>query len=85
MYTILNAKTGGIESKILKVHENEITSVCFSLDGTKIVTGSVDRVVIIWDAKTGGIIGKPLIGDTYCITCLCFSSDRNQIVVVTEY
>ena len=41
-----------------------ITSVCFSPDGTRIVTGSDDNLAIIWDAKTGNTIGEPLKGHT---------------------
>ena len=37
----------------LRGHTDEINSVCFSPDGTKIVTGSRDKLAIIWDAITG--------------------------------
>ena len=37
----------------LEGHTDYITSLCFSPDGTRIVSGSKDSLAIIWDAKTG--------------------------------
>ena len=37
----------------LRGHSSGILCVCFSPDGTKIATGSYDKLSIIWDAKTG--------------------------------
>jgi WD40 repeat protein len=34
-------------------HSNVVTSVCFSRDGTRIVSGSYDKTVRIWNAVTG--------------------------------
>jgi hypothetical protein len=34
-------------------HSAEVNSVAFSLDGTRIVSGSHDRTVKVWDAQTG--------------------------------
>ena len=33
-------------------HSNVITSVTFSPDGTKIVSGSLDRTIKVWDADS---------------------------------
>ncbi len=37
----------------LKGHTGGVTSVAFSPDGTRIVTGSQDRTAKVWDARTG--------------------------------
>ena len=37
----------------LKGHQNQISSIYFSPDGTMIVTGSNDKSIMIWDAETG--------------------------------
>ncbi len=37
----------------LKGHTGEVTSVAFSPDGTRIVTGSEDQTAKVWDARTG--------------------------------
>jgi WD40 repeat protein len=37
-------------------HADEITSICFSSDSSKVVTTSWDRTARIWDMKTGQLI-----------------------------
>ena len=41
-----------LEQKIVKAnaHSDSITSVSFSPDGTKIVSGSSDKTIKVWDA-----------------------------------
>ena len=34
-------------------HEDEVRSVAFSPDGKRVVSGSSDKLVKIWDAETG--------------------------------
>ena len=42
--------------KILKGHTDEVRSVAFSKDGTKIVSGSWDRTIRVWNVDTGECI-----------------------------
>ena len=63
----------------MKGHVNAILIVCFSPDSTKIVTGGMDNLVIIWDAKTGSLIGEPFKGHSDRITSICFSSDGTKL------
>ena len=46
--------TGSLELKAEKqsAHSGQITSVGFNNDGTKIVSGSYDRTIKVWDAGT---------------------------------
>ena len=37
-------------------HSGSVSSVCFSPDGKKIVTGSGDKTAKIWNAETGKLI-----------------------------
>ena len=41
-----------------------MTSVAFSPDGKRIVSGSDDNTVRLWDADTGQPIGQPMTGHT---------------------
>ena len=38
-----------------KMHSDAVTSVAFNHDGTKIVSGSYDKKVCVWDAATGAV------------------------------
>ncbi|KIK59334.1 hypothetical protein GYMLUDRAFT_245403, partial [Collybiopsis luxurians FD-317 M1] len=52
----------------------------FSPDGTRIVSGSDDRTVRIWDATTGTQIGNPLHGHDDSVQSVAFSPDGTRIV-----
>jgi WD40 repeat protein len=41
------------EDKELKGHTDAVFSVAFSADGKRIVSGSYDNAVIVWDADKG--------------------------------
>jgi WD40 repeat protein len=53
---------------ILKGHSNGVNSVAFSRDGTKVVSGSGDKTVRVWDAISGvevrGVEGQPSLHPT---------------------
>ena len=56
-----------------------ILSVEFSKDGAKIVSGSYDKSVRVWDASTGAAL-QQLNGDTHCVSSVAFSHDGMHIV-----
>jgi len=58
---------------------NTIASVAFSPDGNRIVSGSADKSVRVWDAKTGEQL-RELQGHTGYVTSVAFSPDGNRIV-----
>ena len=43
-------------------HSNIITSVLFSPDGTKIVSGSYDKTIKVWDSGALRALKSPLLG-----------------------
>ncbi|KAJ3733215.1 hypothetical protein DFJ43DRAFT_242886, partial [Lentinula guzmanii] len=65
---------------ILKGHADDISAVVFSPDGKRIVSGSVDKSIRIWNADTGEAIGDPLQGHLGGVTSVAFSPDGKRIV-----
>ena len=55
-------------------------SVAFSPDGRRIVSGSGDKTLRLWDANTGQPIGAPLEGHKYRVLSVAFSPDGRRIV-----
>lgn len=57
-----------------------VDSVAFSPDGKRIVSGSLDGTLRIWDAATGKLIGQPLNDEFTLVDSLAFSPDGKRIV-----
>ncbi|KAG6332401.1 hypothetical protein ID866_6687 [Astraeus odoratus] len=62
-------------------HTSWVRSVAFSPDGTKIVSGSSDNTVRMWDVERGVQIGSPLLGHTEGVASVSFSPDGIRITV----
>ena len=60
-----------------------VRSVAFSRDGKRIVSGSDDKTVRIWDASTGQPVGSPLEGHTiFCdVGCILSRWETNRVGV----
>lgn len=63
-------------------HEGEITGSEFSQDGTKLVTGSVDRTARVWDSETGEALTEPLI-HTSEVLLAKFSGDHRHVFTLS--
>ena len=61
-------------------HISFVTSAAFSPNGTRIVSGSHDNTVRVWDADRGVQIGSPLQGHTDLVRSVAFSPDGTRIV-----
>jgi WD40 repeat protein len=61
-------------------HTDGVTSVAFSPDGHRIVSGSFDKTVRLSDAESGQPIGQPMTGHTDGASSVAFSPDGTRIV-----
>ncbi|EJD02341.1 WD40 repeat-like protein [Fomitiporia mediterranea MF3/22] len=59
---------------------SHVTSVTYSQDGRRIVSGSHDSTIRIWDAETGAPIGEPLRGHEDSVSSVGYSPDGHRIV-----
>ena len=64
----------------LEGHEGGVNSVAFSADGTRIVSGSFDKTIRVWDAGTGKSVMEPLRGHKGRVNSVAFSADGTRIV-----
>ena len=64
----------------LKGHTSTVNSVAFSLDGRKIVSGSSDNTIRLWDVLKGGQEYNTLQGHTDSVWSVAFSPDGRHIV-----
>jgi WD40 repeat protein len=60
-------------------HTAAVTSVAFSPDGTRVLTGSRDNSAKLWDAETGKEI-LSLPGHTQEVTSVAFSPDGLSVL-----
>ena len=78
--SLLNGLQTAQEQNLLPGHTDSVLSVAVSPDGGRIVSGSDDSTVRIWDAQTGEPIGQPLQGHTDRVLSVAVSPDGGRIV-----
>jgi WD40 repeat protein len=67
------------ERKLFAGHTDAVTSVAFSPDGTRILTGSSDKTARLWDVATGKTVAT-LDGHTSGVSLVAFSPDGARIL-----
>ena len=68
------------ETAVLRGHTGSVLSVAFSPDGSRIVSGSHDNTLILWDTKSGKPNVEPMRGHTGTVFSVAFSPDGSRIV-----
>ncbi|QRV96697.1 WD40 repeat-like protein [Ceratobasidium sp. AG-Ba] len=66
--------------ELCMIHDHMVSAVAMSCDGRRVVSGSHDRSVRIWDADTGAPIGKLLEGHSDSVWSVAYSPDGRRIV-----
>ena len=62
-----------------KGHTGSVSAAAFRSDGHRIVSGSADKTVKVWDSVTGEVL-LTLEGHKGIVTCVAFSPDGKRIV-----
>jgi WD40 repeat protein len=63
---------------LLKGHSKPVTCLAFSPDGSRLVSGSWEKVLKLWDASTGKCVGT-LKGNADRISCVAMSPDGSRV------
>ena len=54
--------------------------VAYSSDGSRIVSGSKDETIRVWNAESGEHVGEPIHGREDDVSSVCFSPDGKRIL-----
>ncbi|KAJ7924656.1 peptidase C14 [Mycena leptocephala] len=65
---------------ILQGHDGGVNCIAISADGTRLVSGSADNTIRVWDARTGEAIMESIQGHTDVVESVMFSPDGARIV-----
>ncbi|KAI0060239.1 WD40 repeat-like protein, partial [Artomyces pyxidatus] len=66
--------------RVLEGHQKAVTSFALSPDGLEIISGSLDKTVIIWNVITGEMINQPLTRDKADeISAVSYSPDGSKV------
>jgi WD40 repeat protein len=60
-------------------HSYEVRSVAFSPDSARVLSGSVDRTIKLWDAETGALI-RTFMGHSSPVNSVGFSPGGARVV-----
>jgi len=61
-------------------HTNSVQSVSYSPNGARVITGSSDHTIRIWDAESGVVVGEPLTGHNGSVNSVAYTPDGRHII-----
>jgi len=61
-------------------HRDGVCCVAFSPDGKRVVSGSYDKTIRVWDVERGQMVSSPFEGHTAGIQCVAFSPEGKRVV-----
>jgi WD40 repeat protein len=77
-----DANTGELKHTCVG-HNDVVTTLCISSDGSAIFTGSFDKTAKMWDAFTGALLNT-FNGHTACVNSVACNTDGTTIVTGSE-
>jgi WD40 repeat protein/serine/threonine protein kinase len=80
---IWNAETGDLIPTTFVGHRDDVLSVAFSRDGTRLLTSSYDKTARLWDVATGKEL-QTYVGHNWWVWSAAFSRDESQIVTASQ-
>lgn len=59
-------------------HQSEVTALAWSPDGKKVISGSEDETLMLWNPETGERIGEPMVGH-HKVSSVAWSPDGHRL------
>ncbi|CCA70377.1 hypothetical protein PIIN_04316 [Serendipita indica DSM 11827] len=66
-------------TRTLRGHQSRVNAVAFSPDSARVISGSHDKTIRVWDVATGQPLGEPLRGHEDSVLAVAFSPDGSLI------
>ncbi len=65
--------------KFLEGHSGFVASLAITPDGQRLISGSWDSTIIIWDLNTGNLL-RTLVDHEYDVACVAITPDGQQLI-----
>ena len=81
VFLVISVSSAASGKELLKLqgHTGAVRSVFMSADGTRVISGSTDKSIRIWDAASGKELSR-LEGHTNVVMSVCMSTDGTRVI-----